>query len=107
MMTELTIHLSEEAHHALLVAAESRGRSVGQLVLETLKKAGLCSSDRVAALPGKARAGSTRSDEVAIENRRILDRLNEVYADGPSSEERDFQKRMLRLQREQLAREPW
>ncbi len=106
-MTELTIHLSEKAHNALLTTADSRGRSIDELIEETLEKAGLFSSDKVKAWSGKARAGSTRSDEAAIDNRRLLDRLNEVYCDGPTLEERDFQKRMLRVQREQLAREPW
>ena len=62
-MAELTIHLSEEAHNALLATADSRGRSVDELVEEILEKAGLFSSRRVAGWPRKARAGSTRSEE--------------------------------------------
>lgn len=42
-----------------------------------------------------------------LENRRLLDQINEAYADGPSEEERDQQRGMWDLQRRQLLKEEW
>ncbi|HEX9734163.1 MAG TPA: hypothetical protein VGG06_19505 [Thermoanaerobaculia bacterium] len=67
-MPELTIHLSEEAHAALETSAASCGRSIDELVEESLAKSGLLRSRSraVAASLREARAGSPLSDEEAL-----------------------------------------
>ena len=68
-MPELTIHLSREAHNALEASAASCGRTIDELVEESLANAGLLRtrSQAVAASLRDARAGSPLSDDEALE----------------------------------------
>ena len=68
-MPEITVNLSREAHNALEASAASRGRTVDELVEESLAKAGLLRSrsQAVAASLAEARAGSPLSDGEALE----------------------------------------
>lgn len=67
-MPELTIHLSEEAHTIIRSTADQQGRTVGELVEESLERAGfLPSRDDVTAWVREARDGSPLSDEAALE----------------------------------------
>ena len=43
----------------------------------------------------------------ARENRRLLEQLNKVYADGPDEEERKLAKAMKARLREQVMRDEW
>jgi antitoxin MazE6 len=40
-----------------------------------------------------------------LESRRLLDQVNEAYAEGPNEEERDQQRRMWDIQRRELLKE--
>ena len=42
-----------------------------------------------------------------LENRKLLARINEAYADGPDEEEREQQRGMWEMQRRQLRKEEW
>ena len=68
-MPELTIHLSQEAHRALETSAASCGRTIDELVEESLARAGFfrSRSRAVAESLREARAGSHLTDEEALE----------------------------------------
>ena len=67
-MPALTIQLSEETHTALRSTADEQGRTIDEVVEESLKKAGfLTSRDDVTAWLREAREGSPLSDEAALE----------------------------------------
>ena len=66
-MPEVTIHLSEETHHALQSTAASDGRTIDELVEEYLRRAGLLTARFVSTWVREARKSSPLSDEEALD----------------------------------------
>ena len=65
-MTRLTITLSDERHRALREAAASRGKTIGQLIEESLEYYGIKTTRSAERLVAKARARASLSDAVAL-----------------------------------------
>jgi hypothetical protein len=65
-MARLTITLSDERHRALREAAVQRGKTIGQLIEESLELYGIKSERSAAALVAKARARSGLSEREAL-----------------------------------------
>ncbi|HET6725433.1 MAG TPA: ribbon-helix-helix protein, CopG family [Gammaproteobacteria bacterium] len=74
MNSRITITLPEERHRALKAAAARRGKTIGQLVEESLDAYGIKPETAVAELLGRARARSRLSaaeaDKLAVEETR-------------------------------------
>jgi hypothetical protein len=77
-MRRLTITLSEARHEALKHAAVQRGKTIRQLIEESLDFYGIRSREDARALVHRARAHSGRSDEqaaaLALEQVRVVRR---------------------------------
>lgn len=65
-MNRLTITLSEARHKALKAAAATRGRTIGQLIDESLDFYGIKTLEDARALVQRARARSKLSEEQAL-----------------------------------------
>ena len=66
-MPRLTITLSEEMHLALKEAALRRGRSIRQIIEESLAESGLKSTSTAAAIVARARKRSGLEEARAVE----------------------------------------
>lgn len=66
-MVRLTINLSEERQRALKQAAAERGKTMGQLVEESLEFYGIKSRQEAAALIERARENAGLDDAKALE----------------------------------------
>lgn len=66
-MTRLTITLSEPRHRALKETAAVRGKTIGQLIEESLDFYGIKSLGDAAELVRRARTASTLNQQQAIE----------------------------------------
>ena len=66
-MTRLTITLSEPRHRALKEAAALRGKTIGQLIDESLDFYGVKSRDEAAELVRRARGFSGLSEKQAMD----------------------------------------
>lgn len=66
-MVRLTINLSEERQRALKQAAAERGKTMGQLVEESLEFYGIKSRQEAAALIERARENAGLDDTQALE----------------------------------------
>ena len=77
----------------------------------SLKRALLARVDSAASELGMSRSAflALAAEQLVreLENRRLLTRINEAYADDPDPEEREAQQRMWDLQRRQLRQEEW
>lgn len=65
-MTRLTINISEERQRALKQAASERGKTMGQLVEESLEFYGIKSREEAAALVQRARKNADLADADAM-----------------------------------------
>jgi len=65
-MARLTITLSDERHRALREAAMKRGKTIGQLIEESLQFYGIKSERSAEALVAKARARSALPEAKAL-----------------------------------------
>jgi len=65
-MTRLTITLSDERHRALREAAASRGKTIGQLIEESLEYYGIKTTRSAERLVAKARARASLSEAEAL-----------------------------------------
>ena len=65
-MARLTITLSIERHRALREAAVQRGKTIGQLIEESLEFYGIKSERSAAALVAKARARARLTERQAL-----------------------------------------
>ena len=65
-MGRLTITLSEGRHRALKEAAARRGRTIGELIEESLERAGIGSDIEARELVARARGGSRLSAAEAM-----------------------------------------
>jgi hypothetical protein len=65
-MARLTITLSDERHRALREAAVQRGKTMGQLVEESLEFYGIKSARSAEALVAKARARAGMTERQAL-----------------------------------------
>jgi hypothetical protein len=65
-MARLTITLSNERHRALREAAAKRGKTIGQLIEESLEFYGIKTERSAEALVAKARARSGLSEAEAL-----------------------------------------
>jgi hypothetical protein len=65
-MARLTITLSDERHRALREAAVQRGKTIGQLIEESLEFYGVKSAGSAAALVARARARAGLSEGQAL-----------------------------------------
>jgi hypothetical protein len=65
-MARLTITLSDERHRALREAAAKRGKTIGQLIEESLEFYGIKSSSDAEQLVAKARAHAKLKDTDAM-----------------------------------------
>jgi len=66
-MARLTISLSDERHVALKEAAARRGKTIGELIEESLESYGIKTRQEASALVAKARAQSHLSPNAAME----------------------------------------
>lgn len=66
-MNRLTITLSDDRYMALKEATVRRGKTIGQLIDESLEFYGIKSHDNARALVRRARVRSTLNDAQAIE----------------------------------------
>lgn len=66
-MGRLTISLPDELHRALKEAAARRGRTIGELIAESVEFYGIKSEERAAELVARARARSGLPEAEAIE----------------------------------------
>ena len=66
-MARLTITLSDERHQALREAAAKRGKTIGQLIEESLDFYGIKSARNAEELVAKARARASLSEADALE----------------------------------------
>ncbi len=92
----LTLELSAEVYSTIRRYAETAGISPTDWVVRTLK--------RYRAPRPVCEAGSAERQQ---QDARELAELNAAYADTPTPEEQETQRRMWDLQRRQLARETW
>ncbi len=65
-MARLTIRLSDERHRALREAALSRGKTIGQLIEESLQFYGIKTAASASALVERARARAALPEERAL-----------------------------------------
>ena len=65
-MTRLTITLSDERHRALREAAASRGKTIGQLIEESLEYYGIKTTRSAERIVAKARARASLSEAEAL-----------------------------------------
>jgi len=65
-MSRLTITLPDERYRALKEAAAQRGRTIGQLIEESLEFYGIKSRDEAKEIVRRARAGAELSEEEAM-----------------------------------------
>ena len=65
-MARLTISLSDERHRALREAALKRGKTIGQLIEESLEFYGIKTARSAAQLVAKARARASLSEAEAL-----------------------------------------
>ena len=65
-MARLTITLSDERHRALREAAASRGKTIGQLIEESLEYYGIKTARSAERLVAKARARASLSEAEAL-----------------------------------------
>jgi hypothetical protein len=65
-MARLTITLSEERHRALREAAAQRGKTIGQLIEESLEFYGIKTSRSAGALVAKARERAALAESQAL-----------------------------------------
>jgi hypothetical protein len=65
-MARLTITLSDERHRALREAAAKRGKTIGQLIEESLEFYGIKTERSAEALVAKARAHAALSEAEAL-----------------------------------------
>jgi len=75
-MARLTITLSDERHRALQDAALRRHTTIGQIIEESLERAGVTCDDSVLALIDRAQAHASLSEDEAMalaleETRRV------------------------------------
>ncbi len=66
-MARLTVTLPDELHRALKEAAARRGRTIGDLVAESLQFYGIKSSESARDLVARARAASGLEESAALE----------------------------------------
>ena len=66
-MPRLTITLSEERHHALKEAAVRRGKTLRELIEESLDFYGIKQTSRAASLVAEARKHAALSEQRALE----------------------------------------
>jgi len=65
-MSRLTITLSDERYRALKEAAAQRGRTIGQLIEESLEFYGIKSRDEAKEIVRRARANADLTEEEAM-----------------------------------------
>lgn len=65
-MARLTITLSEERHRALREAALKRGKTIGQLIEESLEFYGIKTAESAERIVAKARRQSALGEEEAL-----------------------------------------
>ena len=65
-MSRLTITLSEQRYRALKETAAQRGKTIGQLIDESLDFYGIKSNEQALDLVRRARSGNSLSEEQAI-----------------------------------------
>ena len=65
-MPRLTITLSDERHQALKEAAARQGRTMGDLIEESLELAGIKTTHEAAALVDRARRLANLTEEAAL-----------------------------------------
>lgn len=65
-MARLTITLSDERHRALREAAVQRGKTIGELIEESLQFYGIKSAASAAALVARARARAALPEDRAL-----------------------------------------
>jgi len=65
-MSRVTISMSKELHRALKEAAARRGKTVGQLVEESLEACGIKPESEIDALLERVRAHSELTEEQAV-----------------------------------------
>ncbi len=78
-MARLTVTLSDERHRALKEAAARRGKTIGEIVEESLELAGVKTADEAKALVARARRRAGMAQEEATrlavdETRRVRGR---------------------------------
>ncbi len=66
-MARLTVTLPDELHRALKEAAARRGRTIGDLVAESLEFYGIKSTESALQLVSRARAASGLEESAALE----------------------------------------
>lgn len=66
-MPRLTITLSEQRHRALKEAAARRGRTIAQIIEESLAFYGIKTTENAAELVARVRRASALSEEAALE----------------------------------------
>lgn len=66
-MARVTIDLPDEIHRALKAAAARRGRTVGEIVEESLEQFGIKPTDEAEALVARARRTAGLTEEQALE----------------------------------------
>jgi hypothetical protein len=73
-MARLTISLSDETRRALREAAVRQGRTIGEIVEESLELSGIKTAERAVALVRRARASArleeTRALDIAVSETR-------------------------------------
>jgi uncharacterized protein (DUF1778 family) len=67
MMARLTVTLSDGQHRALKEAAARRGKTIGELIEESLRAYGIKTSRRAAELVALARERAGLEEEAALE----------------------------------------
>ena len=77
-MSRLTITLPDERYRALKEAAAQRGRTIGQLIEESLEFYGIKSHDEAREIVCRARANADLSEEEAMS--AALDEVERVRA---------------------------
>jgi len=66
-MARLTITLSDDRHRALKEAAARQGRTIGELIEESLERAGIKTGDEASALVARARHASQLGVDEALD----------------------------------------
>lgn len=64
-MARITISLSDDRHRAVKEAAARQGKTIGELIEESLEFYGVKTTKRAAALVAKARKSASLTDEEA------------------------------------------
>ena len=65
-MARMTITLGDERHRALKEAAARSGRTIGEIIDESLEFAGIKTENSVETLVARVRAASTLSEDEAL-----------------------------------------